>query len=69
MGTLAGLIETDKVEERRAALKASTVHQIKERLEEYQKVFKTKHPQAGLLLDNTGDDKRQVKAVAGGQPW
>lgn len=70
MGGLAGLIDQDKVEERRAALKASPVAQIKERLEEYQKVFKAKHPQAGELPENTGEpEKKEAKIVFGGQGW
>ena len=68
-GSLAGLIEQDKVDERKAALKASTVPQIKERLEEYQKVFKAKHPQAGSLPESgEGSGKKEVKIVMGGQP-
>ncbi|HPR89728.1 MAG TPA: hypothetical protein PL181_17080 [bacterium] len=69
MGGLAGLIDQDKVEERRTALKASTVPQIKERLAEYQKVFKAAHPQAGELADNAGGSAKDVKVVMGGQPW
>jgi len=70
MGGLAGLIEQDKVEERRAALKTLTVPQIKERLAEYQKIFKEKHPQSGELPENNGGGQpKEAKVVMGGQAW
>jgi hypothetical protein len=70
MGSLAGLIELDKVEERRAALKTLSVAQIKERLAEYQKIFKEKHPQAGALPENTeGGKAKEARVVMGGQAW
>ena len=70
MGSLAGLIEHDKVGERRAAFKTLSVAQIKERLADYQKVFKEKHPQAGALPENTGgSETREARVVMGGQAW
>lgn len=69
-GQLCGLIETSAVEERRAALKAQTIAQIKVSLGDYQKLFKEKNPQYGTLPDNKGEGaQKQVKEIPGGHAW
>ncbi len=69
-GTLAGLIEQEKVEERRAAMKGHTVEQIRERLEEYRKVFNKAHPQAGQLSEpDQAPAPKEAVSVPGGRSW
>ncbi len=65
IGKLSGMIEDDKLEERKAMFQKFSIDELNDRITDYLKVFNEKHPNSGQLPDNTdtknGDEKEPKK--------
>jgi regulator of protease activity HflC (stomatin/prohibitin superfamily) len=62
-GAACGMIAKEKVDERRAELKAMPVEQVKVWLETYQKIWNDRNGASGKLADPDSEGKPDEKAV------